>query len=120
MDPDTGKSKTTGMRTNDIEYILFTGSGVDADREQCAFDVTQYCNSDQGQKDPACIGTSCEKAMRGSKEMCTSEPGLKDYFELPLCKKAKCIEYQNNLVTLYGKRGYFQPGDSWQEGYDDD
>ena len=33
---DDGRSKTTQMKTNDIEYILFTGNGVDGDREQCA------------------------------------------------------------------------------------
>ena len=27
---DDGRSKTTQMKTNDIEYILFTGNGVDA------------------------------------------------------------------------------------------
>jgi hypothetical protein len=114
---EDGNSLTTGMKTNDIEYILFTGTGVDAEREQCAYDVAMYCKSAEGKEDPTCLGETCEKRMKADPSLCNTVPNLKTYFSLPLCQKASCIKYQNDLVTLYGKRGYFQPGDPWQEGF---
>ena len=53
--------------------------------------------------------------MKGNTSVCT--PLVKSYFNMPLCDKASCIKYQNALITLYGKRGYFQPGDRWREGF---
>ena len=103
------------MKTNDIEYILFTGNGVDGNREQCAYDVAEYCKT-EGLNDPSCAGDTCERRLKANSTLCSTVPNLQSYFSLPLCDKVSCLDYQNELITLYGKRGYYQPGDSWQEG----
>ena len=112
---DDGRSKTTQMKTNDIEYILFTGNGVDGNREQCAYDVAEYCKTD-GLNDPSCAGDTCERRLKANSTLCSTVPNLQSYFSLPLCEKVSCLDYQNDLITLYGKRLVLSTRDSWQEG----
>ena len=48
---DDGRSKTTQMKNSTLRHFV-PGNGVDAEREQCAYDVAEYCKTD-GLNDPS-------------------------------------------------------------------
>jgi hypothetical protein len=110
----------TGVK--DLTFLLSTSgsqSDSDNDRAQCAFDIAQYAKSPDGLLDTA-LTKSCEQLARCKKTeancMC-SNADVDKAVGMPLCDKARCLDYQNELVSLYAAKGYFQPGDSWRESF---
>ena len=56
-----------------------------------------------------------EQTNQSQEECLCDNPSFDKAISMPLCDKAKCLDYQNELVSLYAGKGFFQPGDTWRE-----
>ena len=100
-------------------YTTHLPGGMDDGEKQCAYDISVHCRTDDGKKDPGCKGMQCSSVMGCKSDDATclcANPDFAGYFDgLGMCERAKCLEYQHMLTTIYAKKGFYQPGEVWME-----